>query len=429
MAYLKVLRFGAGFGIARALLFASPIVLANLLSLESYGQFELAHSYASIGALLLGFGLPATVPLIRLRDEIEGRWDTLLGLIATFAGACLLMAAVAAVGLGTLYAVPVLALLAIAALMMQGLWATSLKSDGRSTSAVFVEAGFWIVAMLAAGFVALTGRHLSQNIITVALFAYSVGLITVTLTHLARAREGAVSIADLRRNLALGVPLMLSSLLTAIISSSGRFVLGHTSGVEAVGLYAVLFRATTLPLVGHQILIIGFFRQIFLWPDDLLKKRLTIIVLGVSAMVVLFWALEPVLGGFLGQRFVQVFTNYRLEGLILLSQTILWSAIAINDLLNARLQISGRVAMITAPYLLLGLGGLSFWATSQAQGSDAGGILLGFILGHLCLMIGFYALQCMVSWHLGHRYFRLWTAVAACMTGAGLLIYSIEWNI
>jgi O-antigen/teichoic acid export membrane protein len=421
MRALNALRFVAGFGTARALLFLAPIVLANLLPLDHYGALELAQSYAAIGALLLGCGLPGTVPLIRLRDEIEGRWDTLLLLMALLAGGCLLIALGTAIGLGSFYSVTVLVPLAIGVLMLQGLWATSLKSDGRSTTAVFVEAGFWAVAVIGAALWAFTGGYLSEATISATLLVYGVGLLIVTLHQFAHTRMGPIAVQDLRRNIALGLPLMLTSVLTVIISSSGRLVLGQTSGVEAVGLYAVLYRSTTLPLVGHQILIIGFFRQIFSWPDDMLRKRASVIVLGVSGMVVLFWLLEPYLGWLLGNRFAETFIIYRTEGLILLVQTILWSAIALNDLINSRLQIAGRVTRITAPVLVVGLGALA--AVTWAQDASLGEMLRGFIVGHFALMVGFYAAQCWATWRLGHSFFRLWLTVFACASGTGLLIF------
>ena len=423
MRVLDALRFVAGFGTARALLFVAPVALSNLLPLDRYGQFELAQSYAVIGALFLGCGLSGTVPLIRLRDEIEGRWDTLLLLIAVLAGGCLLLSGLAALGLGTLYAVPVLVLLSIGALMLQGLWATMLKSEGHSTSAVFVEAGFWAVAVLGAGLIVLVGDRLPEDAISVALLAYAAILLAFTLTQFVRHRAGSFGLPDLRRNIALGLPLMFTSVLTVIISSSGRLVLGHISGVEAVGFYAVLYRATTLPLVGHQVLIIGFFRQIFLWSDEVLRARAAVIVVGVSAMALGFWVLEPYLGWLLGKRFTQIFAAYRAEGLTLLVQTILWSAIALNDLVNSRLQIAGRVTRVTAPYLALGLGALTFSTWSRSQHMPISDTLHGFIMGHFILMVGFYTVQCWSAWWLGHRFLRLWLSTCVCTVGVGLLIF------
>lgn len=423
MRILDALRFVAGFGTARALLFVAPIALANLLPLNRYGQFELAQSLASIGALLLGFGLPATVPLIRIRDEIEGRWDTLLMLIAALAGACLVFAGLLTLWLSTLYAVPVLVLLVMAVLMMQGLWATFLKSEGRSTSAVFVEAGFWAVAVAGAGMMVLSAGRLPEATITLALMAYAAVLMGVTFVQFRRSYAGQFASCDLRRNLSLGLPLMFTSVLMAVISSSGRLVLGQTSGVEAVGLYAVLYRSTTLPLVGHQILIIGFFRQLFSWSDEVLRARVSAIVLGVSGLVLIFWLLEPYFGWMLGKRFAEIFSAHRSEGLILLVQTILWSAIALNDLISSRLQIAGRVIHMTAPYLAMGLGALVLWTWNRGQDMAIGDVLQGFIHGHFILMAGFYTVQCWAVWRLGHRFIRLWLTVCTCTTGVGLLIF------
>lgn len=427
MRILDVFRFMAGFGTARALLFMAPIAMANLLPLESYGRFELAHSWASIGVVVLGFGLSGTVPLIRLRDEIEGRWDSLLLLVAALAGCCLLLALGTAAGLATLSAMAVLVPLAVGVLMLQGIWVVTLKSEGHSTSAVFLEAGFWAVGVAGAGLIVLSGNRLPEGTINATLSAYAAVLMILTMLQFNLNRMGAITITDLRRNLELGLPLMFTGVLTAIIISSGRLVLGQTSGVETVGLYAVLFRCTTLPLVGHQILTIGLFRQIFTWSDELLRARASVIVLGVTAMVLVFWLLEPFLGFLLGRRFTEIFGAYRAEGLTLLVQTILWSAIALNDLINSRLQIAGRVAWLTAPVLVLGLGALLLWTFMRANTLNISEILHGFILGHFALMAVFFAVQCAASVLLGHRLLRLWLTVAVCNAGAGGLIFLGEY--
>lgn len=423
MRGFDALRFVAGFVAARAVLFVAPIALANMLPLDHYGRFELAQSWASIGALLLGFGLPATVPLIRLRDEIEGRWDSLLLLMAALAGGCILLALGTATGLGTLYAVPVLVALAVGVLMLQGLWAITLKSEGRSTSAVFVEAGFWAITVVGAGLIKLSENRMPEGTISTTLLAYAAVLMTVTVVQFNRSRAGTIAMTDLRRNLALGLPLMFTSVLTVIITSSGRLVLGETSGMETVGLYAVLYRSTTLPLVGHQILVIGFFRQLFSWSDEVLRARATVIVLGVSIMALSFWVLERWFGWMLGGRFVEIFARYRTEGLILLVQTIVWSAIALNDLINSRLQIAGRVTRLTAPFLFIGLSALSLWTWNESQKQDISAILHGFVLGHLCLMAGYYVVQCLGAYLLGHRFIRLWLTTFIATSVAGLVIF------
>jgi len=420
---LRTLRFLVGFGVARGVLFVAPIVMANLLPIERYGQFELAQAYASIGTLVVGCGLIGTVPLIRLREEIKARWDTLQLLVLILAGICIGLALLLAIGAKGLYTMHVLVPLGTGVLLMQGLWANTLKSHGRSTSAVFVDAGFWIASVAGAGVLVSAGGGFSAGTITLALMLYAAVLLAVTLSRFKQSYEGAFFLADLLHNIALGLPLMFTGVLTVLITSSGRLILGPTSGVEAVGIYAIIYRATTLPLVGHQMLIIGFFRQIFSWSDEVLRDRAVVIVFGVSATVMAFWGLEPWIGWMLGQRFVKVIAAYRTEGLFLLIQTILWSAIALNDLINSRLQIAGRVTVFTGPYLLIGLLVLASWTSSRAQAVGIGDTLQGFVLGHFCLMAGFYAMQCTASWLLGHRLIRLWLTVLACTAGTGLLIF------
>lgn len=423
MSFHNVLRFAAGFGIARALLFFAPIIMANSLPLEHYGRFELAQSWAAIGALVLGLGLSATVPLIRLRDEIEGRWDSLVLLIALLSGGCLLVALVIAVGSATLSSLAVLVPLGMSVLMLQGFWAMTLKSEGHSTPAVFVEAGFWTMGVTGAVLIFCSGNRLSEDTIGFTLLAYAAVLTLVTALQFHRSRIGAVRILDLRRNLTLGLPLMWTGALTVIVSSSGRLLLGQSSGMEAVGIYAVLYRCTALPLVGHQILVIGLFRQIFTWSDELLRDRSLLIILGVTSLVLAFWLLEPVLGFLLGPKFTEVISMHRNEGFMLLLQTILWSAIALNDLINSRLQIAGRIARLTSLVLVMGMSALWLWISSRANALETGELLHGFILGHFMVVAAFFAAQCIASARIGHYFLKLWATVIVCTTGAGVLIF------
>lgn len=423
MRILRALRFAVGFGIARTLLLAAPIVLANVLPLKFYGQLELAQSYAAVAALLLGAGLPATVPLIRLRPEVDGRWDTLLLILSIIGGGCLVAALVAAAGLGGFDPLPVLILLATGVLILQGLWATSLKTDGKSTKAVFLEAGFWSVAAVAGAVMGLSQGVLSTETVSVAVLVYGMFLLGFTVKSFIAERGMLVSLGDLRKNIALGLPLMFTSILTVVLISSGRMLLGQVFGVEIVGVYSVLYRCTILALVAHQILTIGLFRNIFAWPVGVLRARVPVIVYGVTAMVWGFWLIEPHLGWVFGDRFIAAFSIYRAEGLFLLVQTILWSAIALNDLLNSRLQIAGKVACFTSPFLVLGLVALGWWSHVTAGELMGNDVLLYFIRAHFTFMSGYFVTQCVAAYLQGQIFGRLWSATAICVPATGLIIF------
>lgn len=398
----RIVRVGsyvAGFGLARGAMFAAPLLAANLLPLAAYGTLEIAQAVAALLALVLGLGLQGSVPLVLLRDEVSARWDTLLWMLICLAVAAGVMALLARALWRDGFSVYVLVPLGVTVLVLQGLWAIWLKSQERGTGAVFLEAGFWIAALLGACAVAFLEAPLWA--ITAALVAYAAVLLSVTL-HMYAAARAPFAASDLAENIRVGLPLMLTSSLTLLVSAAGRLVLGAISGIEAVGFYAILFRATTVPLVGHQLLIIAFFRRLFVWEAETLTRRVPVIILGVSACVAGFWLLEPLLGWMLGPAFAKAFSQYAFTGHLILLQTILWSAIALNDLLTSRLQIAGRVAMATGPTLLGSLAIIT-WIVKNSEAP-----LERFVMLHAVAMVLFYVVQSGAILALGHAFWRLW---------------------
>jgi hypothetical protein len=99
----------------------------------------------------------------------------------------------------------------------------------------------------------------------------------------------------------------------------------------------------------------------------------------------------------------------------------------LNELINSRLQIAGRVTKLAAPFLVAGLGALGLWTWNRAQTAEISELLLEFIIGHFCLMAGVYLAQCAASWWLGYRFTHLWLTTIACTAGAGMVIWLGEW--
>lgn len=410
MTTLNFLVYTIGFVIARGGLFVAPIVLANMLPLESYGAIEVAQSIAALIALVVGIGLPASVPLILLRNEVTARWDTLLWLVSALSGLAIAGTAVSILALGGGLSLWVLIPMSVGLLMLQSMWSANLKASGHANVALFLEMGFWLSAVIGAAISVIF--VMSNDWVALALGTYALVLWTVTLRsyHQHRASFG---VEDLRKNVGLGVPLMVASLLTLLVSSGGRLILGITSDPTAVGTYAVLFRATALPLIGHQILIVAFYRQLYVWDTNTLKRRAPLIPIGVSVFVVGFWVLSDSLGWMLGARFEDIFGRFRFVGLIILSQTILWSAISLNDLLNSRLQIASFVARFSLPLVVLGMAALTGSIIIYGSGSIHQTLLL-ISIGQSMLMAGFYVAQCTAAIRKGHSFWHLWMSVIGC---------------
>jgi O-antigen/teichoic acid export membrane protein len=391
----------ASFGLARGGLFVAPIVLANLLAPADYGALELAQALASIGATVLALGTSAAVPLVLVRKVTTASWG---GVLLHQAGSVALLVglALAAVMAG---APPVIWLTALCTgtLMLQGLWSVTLKSQGRGEASLLMDAGFWgvvtLAAMVAYGLMIPTIQRATWAL--GALVAYLAALACWTVWRLAEAAPDSAS-RMYAPTVRTGLPLMAVTLLALLATTSGRLGIGLLSTPEITADYAVLFRATALPIVAHQVIMVARFRQIFELPTLELERRLPVVVGLVGASAVVFWLLSGVAGGVLGPAFVSAFTRHRTEGLVILSQCILWSAIALNDLVNTRSQSAGMVARGSALYFVLVLP-LAWWFLSSRQVT-----LSLFVPVHSAVMAGYFLTQAMVMWRCGIKLVRTW---------------------
>ena len=91
---------------------------------------------------------------------------------------------------------------------------------------------------------------------------------------------------------------------------------------------------------------------------------------------------------------------------------MLWSAIALNDLVISRHQVMARILPVTASFIALALG--TGWLVLQYLGVD----LSHFVYTHAAVMLLFYAVQSASMVANGIRLWRVWrTTVCAylCM--------------
>lgn len=407
-------KFLFAFGAARGGLFAAPILLANLLTPADYGMLEMAQAIASAGAPLLALGTGAIVPLVLVLRQDGLSWAAVLlhHLMIAFAlaGCAMLLRAS---GAGT---VLWLSLLALAVLMLQGLWSVSLKSQGKGEVSLLMDAGFWgsftLASLLAIGF-SLPAEERWEWAVG-ALLLYLLLLLGLTGKALAAARPmpGQWHYAATLR---AGLPLMVGALLSGLVTTSGRLGIGALSGPEVVADYSVLYRATVLPIVAHQVLMVSGFRQVFELPPALLERRLSLVVALVVACVVGFAALSGVVGFALGPRFVATFAAHRVEGLLILTQCILWSAVSLNDLLAARHQAAMPMVRGTIAYLATALP-LAWWFLSRNSVP-----LAGFVPVHSLVLGGYFLVQVAVLYGRGLRFVKAWALAAGAFSGFSLL--------
>lgn len=404
------------FGLARGGLFVAPIILANLLTPSAYGRLEFAQALATIGATVLALGTSGVVPLVLIRKIDTASWNSVLVhhlVVATLLILCALL------GLFAEWPPIVwLAALVTTGLMFQVLWSATLKSQGHAEASLLLDTGVWgLMAIAVITSYMLTTPPVNRwSWAIAALSGYITALAVYTSWRLMRS-DSHTNILTYTSTLRTGMPLMASTLLTLLATTSGRLGLGLLSTPEMMADYAILFRATALPIVAHQIIIIARFRQVFEQHTTELEKRLPIMIGLVTGSVILFWLLSGFIDVLLGPAFIKAFSQYRVEGLLILSQCILWSAIALNDLVNARSQTAGPVARATLLYFVLVLP-VAWWFLSSRQIS-----LSLFVPVHSIVMAGYFMTQAMVMRSRGIRLIRTWSLTLAAFSGLSAMAF------
>lgn len=406
------------FGLARSSLFIAPIVLANLLAPADYGSLELAQAIGSVGAQVLALGTGALVPLVLVRKLSTVSWRAILWhqlMICTG----LAIFAVIAINLETSTAIW-LAALATAVLMLQALWSVVLKSLGRAEGALMLEAGFWgglAIAVWGASMLAVSmAARANWAHGVLALYGFALLLWTAWRWRLATPTPAGLLYTPTLR---AGIPLLIASLLALLVTTSGRLALGLASTPETLADYSVLFRATALPVVAHQIVLTAIFRRVFESPMATLQRQLSVIIAGVTLMVILFWVLSDYAASLLGPAFARAFTQYPKEGLLILIQCILWSAIALNDAVNSRSQTAAHVSRASAIYLLISFS-LMWWYFSQKPIT-----LTAFVPAHSLTMVGYFLIQVWAMRRQGINLSSTWVLAFGAFTVLSVLAWFV----
>ena len=401
---LKIAKYLLVFGFARGALFAAPILLANLLPAADYGILEFSYAIASISAVILSLGTAAVVPSVLINKAGTATWSgVLFHHFISVAAVCFIAILSLLAGLQSLFWISAMG---IAILMLQGLWSVTLKSQGRADASLMLDSGFWgvlAVTALAIHLLDIRDTLLNGSLIAVAII-YLGALVgcTVRQFRLADRRHILkVHAATMRA----GAPLLITGLLATLATTSGRLGMGFLATPELTGSYALLFRATAIPIIAHQIILVASFRDLFQLREPELKSRLVTVAGFVVLGVIAFWMLSGPLGLLLGPAFVAAYGTYRCEGLLILIQCILWSAIALNDLVNTRRLTSGKVAGWGVGYFLIALPLAWIYLSGKSV------TLWLFVPVHSAIMAGYFLVQVAVMWSCGIRLLSFWVFV------------------
>lgn len=397
---LYVLSFGAG----RGTLFAAPLLLANAMPIQDYGRVEGAQAIASIAANALAFGTTGIIPLVMVGHTATVSLVTItkhhLGIVL----ACLL--AMSGMLLWHAPTTWVLAALLTATTAMQAFSSTCLKTEGRSEASVLLDAGLFALMALAAVWARFAAPHHALQWVAGAASVYLLALVIPHWRNLSRS-PAPVTARHWMSAMSMGWPLMMVGIVSLLATTSGRLGMSLMAEPSVVATYAVLSRAAALPIVAHQLILIARFRQVFTLDNSAVERTAYRIVLLVGLSSLALWTLAPTLGFMLGPAFEAARLAHQQSSGLILAQAVLWSAIALNDLITSRHQASR--AVLPTNSVVLGAAILLGWLHLRSNGMS----LDEFVLTHSVVMLCFYVAQAASMRAQGMTFYRLWGSSVA----------------
>ena len=405
--------YATSFLLGRAALMAAPLVLSNLLMKTEYGRLEWAQASAALASNWATLGTSAVLPLVMIVGETEA---TVLGIythhLIIGLGALLLSGVLWLSGASTGLC---LAALFTAAISLQSLWSTELKSEGRAEASIFLQAGLFTLMAVAAMLAVYAFKRSPTFWIGTCAIAYSAVLLLFTIRRV-RGRLSAGEPLRYAEAIGAGTPLMISTAFTVMATTSDRFCIGLITSPSVTAEYAVLARGAAAPIVMHQLISIAKFRDLFAVEAGRLDGLISKILLMVAGAGVIFLIAYPLAGWLLGHAFVDAFDHHRAAAICILGSQILWSGIALNDLVFTRNQIMKQVLPWTGASLLLayplGYAALAWWGVSLSH----------FAILYVGLMAAYFLCQCGVMFRRGIRHPRSLAVVAASVSA--FLVYA-----
>ncbi len=348
------LSFLASYGIARGLAFLGPLLLARLLTAETYGGLELALSLAALIGSAVGLGVPQATPRLKLILG-QARIADVLAFAFLLSALPLLIASWMTAWAGLSWVLTLTLGLAVLYGGQYGLsfWA---RVEGRKFLSTWVDNGTLLLLGVGAGLLTLAAVTPTARDLIGSAWALAVPLGVLGVGVLAALRpKGLFTLW--RGALKEGLPLLATGLVLAAFAAAPRLLAGRFLPLADVGALAFAGRLCLLLLVVHQLLMTWHFRNLYTWPAARCDKVFAGLLSGLAVLGTAIMLAWPTVAPLLAPDYPHL---PRLVVGLVATQTILWIGLALFEAMLGRQGLGARAA----PILAL-VGGLS-WGAIEA---------------------------------------------------------------
>lgn len=361
--FSKLSWFTLVFGFVKLNAFTAALFLSNFVAnVADYGLFEYALTIGFMVAIPLDFGLNGAYPFFNIK---LGRKDYksvfyFHGLL--MGGFMLSLFGVHEFIHGFLPTKYVFALLIGGIVSVQALSSSILKSHEILIKAVIFDGGLFIALNAYNLWLYLSGGVFDvENLQT--CFALYLLLLTGGYAFLFWKGQSDFSFKKYFEALEFGKHIVFSAFLIICLTGSARIFIEWFLGLEIVGYYGIYFRFAAMTVMLHQIVNIVFFKKMYQAEAQDLDKYFAIFLqVLVFGALILWQIIPPIFSNFI-TLLQDSYETYQSLYLILSFQMIFWIALALNENIIYREELSKEMNKGLVLIILAMAGGM--WALQQ----------------------------------------------------------------
>lgn len=321
--------FGVVFMFAKATVYFIPLLLADLLSKSDFGVLE--YALAGLGMIvntIINLGVPGAYPYFTLREKNDSlepsfKLHALILLIPFVLNQVLYF-------IFDLDLVFYLAFNISYIIANQVFYSTQLKSHERSTIAVLMDSGIYIILLAYYAMTRFNVFKIDISTISVVIFLYSLLYVVYAILNYYKGKEQA-SFKNYRTILKFSLHLLISTFLIFLITTSGRILVELFFDFEAVGVYAFYFRLSAIVVMIHQVVNIAYFKKIYTLNPLVLDRYYYLFFIFIFCLSVFIFFVSPFIMPHFSDYFNETYSNNKAVYFLLSTQMVMWIASALNS--------------------------------------------------------------------------------------------------
>jgi len=318
------------FSFAKGIVFLVPLFLADLLTKNDFGILE--YALAGVGMLLnamVNFGVPGAYPYFILKKKntqikegffLHPLWLSfyfILNQIIYFTTDFYDIAIYMAINISFIVA-------------NQLFYSIQLKSNEKIHSAVFLDAGLYVLlGLFVLGFF-LDLLILSIKNISLGIFIYGLLYIVVALVNFIKVKKDEI-FSKYKKIVRFSIHLLISSIFLFLLTVSGRVLAKNFFGYEEAGIYGFYYRLAAITVMIYQVASIRYFKELYTINLKKLDNYFSLFFIFIFTFSLTVYLISPYVVPYFSQYYVDTIKENNILFFIIFSQMTMWIGTALNS--------------------------------------------------------------------------------------------------